>query len=45
MKEVGWVQRFDTEAMKEKAEDALKVKKTRTDNECEEGHMRKSRPN
>ena len=31
MKEVEWVQHFDTKAMKEKAEDALKVKKTRTD--------------
>ena len=38
---VGWVQRFDAEAMEGKAEGAPKRTRTRTDCEREEGHTRK----
>ncbi len=41
VKEVGWVRRSDAEVMEKKAEDTPKMKKTRIDNEREEGHTRK----
>jgi hypothetical protein len=37
------VQRFDSEAMERKVEDALKLNRTRNDCEREAGHTRKER--